>query len=136
MCTLCEKTLFLEVRRSIADTASEHSCIAKELPKGLDIIKTIKNQVDVLLDSDPAHTSNAIGPAHHHIVRACSSSDVAKQELLLNILLQECTARLLKHTNEIAERKEARRADDPDLAAQCPLLGFLGTEGLLKLERT
>ena len=110
---LRDSDLYLHVRQSIADTKDETSYIGKELPKSsLPIVANIKNQVTLLLRSD--QVSPSIDSHHHHVIRACACADVTKQDLLLNLLLQECQARLSKHADGVKERKEARRVDKSD----------------------
>jgi len=132
---LSDSDLYLHVRRSIADTTDEASCIGKELPKSnLPIVANIKNQVAWLLRSD--QVSPSIDSHHHHVIRACACTDVTKQDLLLNLLLQECQARLSTHADGVKVRKEARRVDMSDSSPQCLVLGFIGEKGLENLKMT
>ena len=131
---LSDSTLHLEVRTCIAESISEPSCIAKKLPLGLPIITAIKKQVDILLDLDDDVPS--INLHHHHIVRSCKCSDPAKQQLLLNVLLQECNTRIAQHSDEIQRRREARRIEPTVTVPECPFLTFIGTDGLTKLRLT
>jgi len=118
----------------MAESISEPSCIAKKLPLGLPIITAIKKQVNILLDPDDDAPS--INPSHHHIVRSCQCSDPAKQQLLLNVLLQECNTRIAQHSDEIQRRRETRRTEPTVTVPECPLLSFIGTDGLTKLRLT
>ena len=70
------------------------------------------------------------------MIRACACTDVTKQDLLLNLLLQECQARLSTHADGVKERKKARRADKSDPSPQCLVLGFIGEKGLENLTMT
>lgn len=132
--TFSDDLMHLEVRRCIADTTSEHICVSKNLPLVLPVITDMTNQCDALLHPDKEIT--LINVQHHHIVRSCECADPAKQQLLLNFFLQECSTRIAKHADEIQRRQEAKRAENPVSGPQSPLLGFICTNWLTKLKLT
>ena len=130
--------LFVGVRESIVRAGHELGeniigvTAAKPLPATLDIVKNIKRQVEELLD---ASGDGLIQKGkHHHIIVSCQCSDASRQQLLLNLLLQECDSRILQHQEQAAAAKLDKAKNNTCCEQQCPLLQYLGIAGLEHLK--